>query len=370
MGRFTTAVLKLTMKAFVIFSSVLVACSSHVINKRSLLGGRRGHSHGQGHHGHQQQHHGQRHGLRQLQNRFGQRTGRDGGHHESHHESHDESANEIRAAPTGYLPAAADYDYEEDLAGYSNDDLSGYGVGAEGQASDRAQSQYGDDQQQYGDEQYDDGEGAEVRDGEEQQGQYGDYQDQYGETSGAEPKTAEDDLSTEAEEGYGAPAEEEAAASDPGRTADDGYGAPEEGSGDEDTDALAEAASRDVEGEYAAPDALAQAASRNVDTGYAAPVGAGAESDYSAPDADPARAADEEYGAPGEYTGSQNGFPFEIVEGQSRQGAAAGAPGSESDAPRQCPGGSIDECVEVCPGITARVYRACVQGCADRCPEE
>merc|ERR1712106_758104 len=189
MGRFTTAVLKLTMKAFVIFSSVLVACSSHVINKRSLLGGRRGHSHGQGQHGHQQQHHGQRHGLRQLQNRFGQRTGRDGGHHESHHESHDESANEIRAAPTGYLPAAADYDYEEDLAGYSagtrsddlagysNDDLSGYGAGAEGQASDRAQSQYGDDQQQYGDEQYDDGEGAEVRDGEEQQGQYGDYQD-------------------------------------------------------------------------------------------------------------------------------------------------------------------------------------------------
>merc|ERR1712106_88411 len=359
MGRFTTAVLKLTMKAFVIFSSVLVACSSHVINKRSLLGGRRGHSHGQGHHGHQQQHHGQRHGLRQLQNRFGQRTGRDGGHHESH----DESANEIRAAPTGYLPAAADYDYEEDLAGYSagtrsddlagysNDDLSGYGAGAEGQASDRAQSQYGDDQQQYGDEQYDDGEGAEVRDGEEQQGQYGDYQDQYGETSGAEPKTAgsEDELSI---------------------TADDGYGAPEEGSGDEDTDALAEAASRDVEGEYSAPPALAEAASRNVDTGYAAPVGAGAESDYSAPDADPARAADEEYGAPGEYTGSQNGFPFEIVEGQSRQGAAAGAPGSESDAHRQCPGGSIDDCVEVCPGITARVYRACVQGCADRCPED
>merc|ERR1712106_474971 len=188
-----------------------------------------------------------------------------------------------------------------------------------------------------------------------------------------------------ADEGYGAPEgsasnlDASYSAPDAGRTADDGYGAPEEGSGDEDTDALAEAASRDVEGEYSAPaddeysapDALAEAASRNVDTGYAAPVGAGAESDYSAPDADPARAADEEYGAPGEYTGSQNGFPFEIVEGQSRQGAAAGAPGSESDAPnRQCPGGSIDDCVEVCPGITARVYRACVQGCADRCPEE
>merc|ERR1711892_205415 len=319
MGRFTTAVLKLTMKAFVIFSSVLVACSSHVINKRSLLGGRRGHSHGQGHHGHQQQHHGQRHGLRQLQNRFGQRTGRDGGYHESDYEED----------LAGYSAGTR----SDDLAGYSNDDLSGYGAGAEGQASDRAQSQYGDDQQQYGDEQYDDGEGAEVRDGKEQQGQYGDYQDQYGETSGAEPKTAgsEDELSI---------------------NADDGYGAPEEGSGDEDTDALAEAASRDVE------------------TGYAAPVGAGAESDYSAPDADPARAADEEYGAPGEYTGSQNGFPFEIVEGQSRQGAAAGAPGSESDATRQCPGGSIDDCVEVCPGITARVYRACVQGCADRCLEE
>merc|ERR1712106_60764 len=113
------------MKDAVIFISLLVVCSSRVIRNRSLLGG--GQSHGHGHHGHHEQHHRQQHPARQP---FGQRAGRDGDHHQ------DDSENEIRAAPTGYLPAADDYEYEEeDLAGYNtdqagtrSDDLDGYGA--------------------------------------------------------------------------------------------------------------------------------------------------------------------------------------------------------------------------------------------------
>ena len=68
-----------------IFSSLLIACSSHVLNKRSLLGGHQSHAHG-----HRQHHHGQQHATHQNQNAFGLRTARDGVQH------HDESANEIR----------------------------------------------------------------------------------------------------------------------------------------------------------------------------------------------------------------------------------------------------------------------------------
>ena len=35
----------------------------------------------------------------------------------------------------------------------------------------------------------------------------------------------------------------------------------------------------------------------------------------------------------------------------------------------ECPGSSLEACVEVCPGSTARVYGVCVRGCATRCPE-
>ena len=48
-------------------------CSSHVLNKRSLLGGRQ--SHGHGHHGNHQQH--QRQQQRDRHS-LGQRVGRDG----------------------------------------------------------------------------------------------------------------------------------------------------------------------------------------------------------------------------------------------------------------------------------------------------
>merc|ERR1711892_815986 len=314
------------MKAAVIFISLLVVCSSHVIKKRSLLGG--GQSHGHGHHGHHQQHHRQQHQARQP---FGQRAGRDGDHHQ------DGSENEIRAAPTGYLPAADDYEYEEDLAGYNTDqagtrsddiggygdgDLSGYvdGAGAE----ERGQAQYDDEQGQYEDDQY-----------------------QYEEASG------DDELPEDA--GSASNIDTSYAAADAARAADDGYGAPEE-----------EAAPRNVDGDNSAP-LENQDQSRAADAGYGAPAEAGAESDYSAP-----RGAEEEYGAPGQYEGRQGGFPFAIVEGRQGAGSEAGAAADGDDGgedTKVCPGGSLDVCVSVCPGITARVYGACVQGCADRCME-
>merc|ERR1712123_132350 len=200
------------MKAAVIFTSLLVVCSSHVINKRSLLGG--GQSHGHGHHGHHQQHHRQQHQARQP---FGQRAGRDGDHHE------DGSENEIRAAPTGYLPAADDYEYEEDLAGYNadqagtrSDDLAGYADNLSGyedgaEAEERGPARYDDEQGQYEDDQY-----------------------QYEEAS------EEDELPEGA--GSASNIDNRYAAPDAGRAADDGYGAPEE-----------EAAPRNVSGDYSAP---------------------------------------------------------------------------------------------------------------------
>ena len=72
-----------------IFLCLLIGCSSHVLNKRSLLGGRRSHgNHGhQGHHGHHEARHRQQpQGRRSL----GQRAGRDGDHHQH------ESENDIR----------------------------------------------------------------------------------------------------------------------------------------------------------------------------------------------------------------------------------------------------------------------------------
>jgi len=35
-----------------------------------------------------------------------------------------------------------------------------------------------------------------------------------------------------------------------------------------------------------------------------------------------------------------------------------------------CPGDSMTVCVSVCPGTTARIYGACVQGCAERCEHQ
>merc|ERR1711892_826566 len=137
---------RINMKAIVIFSSLLIACSSRG------LGGRHVH-HQEGHH---RQH-------RQHRVVFGQRvrTGRD------------HSLHEIKAAPTGYFPGATDYEYEDqagaradDLAGYGDNDLSSYESG-DTQAEGRDQTAYNDSQDRYGDQEQEEY-GFQVRDRPEQ----------------------------------------------------------------------------------------------------------------------------------------------------------------------------------------------------------
>merc|ERR1712226_376283 len=40
----------------------------------------------------------------------------------------------------------------------------------------------------------------------------------------------------------------------------------------------------------------------------------------------------------------------------------------EDKSSAQCPGGELQACIDVCPGFSARVFGACVAGCAKRCP--
>ena len=35
----------------------------------------------------------------------------------------------------------------------------------------------------------------------------------------------------------------------------------------------------------------------------------------------------------------------------------------------RCPGDSLENCIDVCPSFSARIFGACVAGCARRCPE-
>merc|ERR1719343_235644 len=233
------------MKAVVILLSLVVLCSAHSIEKRSLLGRQHGHGHDDHHH---------QHTPRQRFRFSGSRVGRDGEHH------HEDRQVEIRGASTSYLPAD-----EDDLAWYeSSGDVRSEGLPG-----------------------YSNGE------------EYDDYEESSGAAS---------------DQDYAAPG--------------DIYGSPS-----------------------------------NLDSAYAAPEGEvsrEATDEYGSPaEEDVSREVANEYGAPPDYTG--NGFPFGNVEGKSTAGD-----GSEGE--RVCPGGSLSACVEVCPGVTARVYGACVQGCGDRCP--
>merc|ERR1719343_482447 len=105
------------MKAVVILLSLVVLCSAHSIEKRSLLGRQHGHGHDDHHH---------QHTPRQRFRFSGSRVGRDGEHH------HEDRQVEIRGASTSYLPAD-----EDDLAGYESsgdvrsEGLPGYSNGEE-----------------------------------------------------------------------------------------------------------------------------------------------------------------------------------------------------------------------------------------------
>merc|ERR1711935_673218 len=67
------------------------------------------------------------------------------------------------------------------------------------------------------------------------------------------------------------------------------------------------------------------------------------------------------------------GFPFQSIAGRPAGGRKAEGDNSkdknaeEGIKEQECPGGSIEECVKVCPGSSLRVYGACVNGCAERC---
>jgi len=275
------------MKALVFLCLLgLGLATTHSLSRRSLLGrGRGGHRHhGQDHHNAPRQRQRQRQRSRGRQ--FGsRRAGRDGVHdteHDADHDSEHDSHHPITAISTGYLPAAADDYYDDDLAGYkAGEGLPGYG-GEEEAVTERSLDSY-------------------------------DYD------------TTTTVITTEFPDYEGS-----------GRAADDQYGAPS-----------------NVDNSYAAPDGSYEAPGvdsvvdvARTDTDYSAPG-----TDYSVPDNDVA----------GPQYSNQNGFPFEAVEG--RDGAAGG------ETARQCPGGSIEACVGVCPGSTVRVYGACVGGCADRCPD-
>jgi hypothetical protein len=57
--------------------------------------------------------------------------------------------------------------------------------------------------------------------------------------------------------------------------------------------------------------------------------------------------------------------------GAAARGQAAGQQDADADeaaaAALECPGGTLTDCVDVCPGSSAKIYAVCVQGCGNRC---
>jgi len=303
------------MKAVVILSICLSVVSCHVLTKRSLLGGG---PHGHGHH-HQAHAHGQGHGDQQRNGqKIGGRRGRE----------------EADQAPEGYLPPSDDY---------QEDSLGNQGQGQYGDSESEYDYEYDDQQGQYGEQgQYDD-EGSE----EGAQGQYGNsqnYPDYYdeeplpaGKNVEEEESETEDNVDEEnpAVESYGAPADD--AESDIDSSTLDLVG-----NNDQYKSPISDATNFDSD-EYSSPnnrhDTVSQRRNRN---------------------------------KPGSSSRG-NGFPFTNIAGRPAGGRKAEGNNSKDNnadegiKEQECPGGSIEECVKVCPGTTLRVYGACVNGCAERC---
>lgn len=137
------------MKALVFLCLLGIGlATTHSLSRRSLLGrGRGGHQH------HEPAHHNApRERQRQRQRSRGRkfssrRAGRDGVHdtdHDSDHDSEHDSHHPITAISTGYLPAAADDYYDDDLAGYragEGQGLPGY-EGEQGAVTERSLDSY------------------------------------------------------------------------------------------------------------------------------------------------------------------------------------------------------------------------------------
>jgi len=54
--------------------------------------------------------------------------------------------------------------------------------------------------------------------------------------------------------------------------------------------------------------------------------------------------------------------------GNQEKGAVSTGVRFEDKSSGQCPGEELQACIDVCPGFSARVFGACVAGCAKRCP--
>ena len=65
---------------------------------------------------------------------------------------------------------------------------------------------------------------------------------------------------------------------------------------------------------------------------------------------------------------NRNSFPSNSNRFPPQQQQTSFPPPSKSVIGR-CPGGSLEACIDVCPSFSARIFGACVAGCARRCPE-
>jgi len=54
--------------------------------------------------------------------------------------------------------------------------------------------------------------------------------------------------------------------------------------------------------------------------------------------------------------------------GNGGRSSGGGAAAARKKSAGSCPGSVLQDCINVCPGFSARVFSACVNGCAKRCP--
>merc|ERR1712051_76253 len=60
-----------------------------------------------------------------------------------------------------------------------------------------------------------------------------------------------------------------------------------------------------------------------------------------------------------------------LVKSQPKaQKTSSGGASNKASGGRTCPGGSLEMCIDVCPSFSARIFGACVGGCAKRCPSK
>jgi len=71
---------------------------------------------------------------------------------------------------------------------------------------------------------------------------------------------------------------------------------------------------------------------------------------------------------PSQQPASQQALVKSQPKAQKPSAAPAGGNKAGSGG-KKCPGGSLEMCIDVCPSFSARIFGACVGGCAKRCPD-